>query len=170
MGLTICRGIVESQNGKIWFESQEGKGSTFYFTIPLKPVTQIQPIKLLFSSRLLRPETAMERLNKLAKENKIEIDYLKFMQEIINRAFSLYGQLALEDANSVKGLHVNLDGTVNLIGENKAEIINNFAKMYEKLIGSFDRFILDKESREIFFRNKVFIYIGESKSQEDAEQ
>lgn len=50
LGLAIIRGIVESQNGKVWLESDAGKGTTFYFTLPLKPVTIIKPIKLLFSS------------------------------------------------------------------------------------------------------------------------
>ena len=51
LGLTICRGIVEAQNGKIWIDSKIGKGSTFYFTLPLKPVKKIKPIKVLFSQK-----------------------------------------------------------------------------------------------------------------------
>lgn len=35
LGLTICRGIVQQHNGKIWVESQLGEGSSFYFTLPL---------------------------------------------------------------------------------------------------------------------------------------
>jgi two-component system, sensor histidine kinase and response regulator len=36
LGLSISKSLVEMMGGKIWFESELGKGSTFYFTLPLK--------------------------------------------------------------------------------------------------------------------------------------
>ncbi|MBI2472582.1 MAG: response regulator [Planctomycetes bacterium] len=36
LGLALTRRIVEMHGGKIWFESEYGKGSIFYFAIPLK--------------------------------------------------------------------------------------------------------------------------------------
>jgi signal transduction histidine kinase len=34
MGLAICKSIVESQGGRIWANSDGGRGATFHFTLP----------------------------------------------------------------------------------------------------------------------------------------
>jgi len=38
LGLSISKKLVELFDGKLWFESEEGKGSTFYFSLPILPI------------------------------------------------------------------------------------------------------------------------------------
>jgi signal transduction histidine kinase/ligand-binding sensor domain-containing protein/CheY-like chemotaxis protein len=39
LGLTICSRLVEAMHGRIWVESEVGRGSCFHFTIMVKPAT-----------------------------------------------------------------------------------------------------------------------------------
>ena len=41
LGLSVCKGNIEVMKGRIWVESEPGKGSKFYFTVPYKPVILI---------------------------------------------------------------------------------------------------------------------------------
>ena len=43
LGLQLCQDFVEKNCGKIWLKSQEGKGSEFYFTLPLYKM-ELQPL------------------------------------------------------------------------------------------------------------------------------
>ncbi len=45
LGLSIARGLIALHNGMIWVTSEYGKGSQFYFTIPLRKETLENPDK-----------------------------------------------------------------------------------------------------------------------------
>jgi len=47
LGLYIAKAVVEQSGGKIWFESEEGKGSTFFVNLPLTGMQKQTGIKTL---------------------------------------------------------------------------------------------------------------------------
>ena len=59
-GLLLCKDLVERNEGKIWFESEKGKGSTFHFTVPAymeKDALRVAPEE---NANRLLPETRVE--------------------------------------------------------------------------------------------------------------
>ncbi len=42
LGLYITKNIIEAHGGKLWFESEENKGTTLYFILPLKESTGLK--------------------------------------------------------------------------------------------------------------------------------
>lgn len=89
LGLSITKAYVEMLDGKIWLESEVGKGSTFYFTLPYNTATvEKTTIKNVVSSKVA--EHYVENLKILiaeddkASEMFITIAVGTFGKEIIN--------------------------------------------------------------------------------------
>ena len=107
LGLTICRGIIEAQKGKIWVESKPGCGSTFYFTVPLTPVHEIEPIKVLFS-----PKTEIEKklrdqfMDALGPMGIVEFDELRNKHALSKEDLFEY-ITSLEDQSILRQKHAD---------------------------------------------------------------
>ena len=60
LGLFICRKIVELYQGKIWVESQLGKGSTFFINLPRLSTEQAnQALNNPSSQTIIKPDVAL---------------------------------------------------------------------------------------------------------------
>jgi hypothetical protein len=115
LGLTICRGIVEAQKGKIWVESKQGQGSTFYFTVPLVPVEDIEPIKVLFSQKAdIEKKVQYEFTSALGPMGVVEFNELKNRHALGRQDIFDYICL-LEDQRILR--HVNADEFKQNIGK-----------------------------------------------------
>lgn len=78
LGLTISRQLVEMMGGKIWVESEPGKGSDFIFTVPLRTMEEAD----------LRPSIARPDLKGL---KALVVDDNRTNREILEKQLSSWG-------------------------------------------------------------------------------
>lgn len=98
LGLTIARQVAELLGGKLWAESEKGKGSTFFFTLPFVPV-ESKPIQA--EDIAAKPTVPGKTLVLIAEDE--ESSYL-LMKTIVQKAgfVSLH---AFNGADAVKLCH-----------------------------------------------------------------
>jgi len=46
LGLYIAKGVIQAHGGRLWYESQEGRGSRFSFTLPKRAAEGVLEVKL----------------------------------------------------------------------------------------------------------------------------
>ena len=177
LGLAICRGIVEAQSGRIWAESRLGKGTSFQFTVPLKPVREIRPIKLLFSAaedverklkavfrdflgpvgeiefERLRRERGMSREGFLQYVNSLSKDGI--IQSQIEAPFVESIMLAMGGKSKEDMVRELLIEFVGPIGERKFQEIGANREKILKMIADFEKRRIMKSSEAGRFREEL---------------
>lgn len=107
LGLSICKAYVKMLGGKIWVESEEGKGTSFSFTIPLKlsglPATP-------------KTETPINTLDKVKPLTVLiaEDDAINFM--LIKRVMTLRNYTVLRASNGEEAVEIcNKNNNIQLV-------------------------------------------------------
>jgi len=99
LGLSIVKGLLELMQGKVWFTSEEGRGSTFYFNFPYEQLkntssdtVQVEDFQYNFSTKTIL----------IVEDDKYNSDYLfeVLLDTGITIINSTYGKEAVEIATN----------------------------------------------------------------------
>jgi signal transduction histidine kinase/ActR/RegA family two-component response regulator len=94
LGLSVCHGIITEHNGKIWAESQLGKGATFIIELPL--VTE--------EGQYEPPEPVIEDSAKVAKAKILVVDDEPVIRQLISKVLGEQGHTVETADNAATAL------------------------------------------------------------------
>jgi signal transduction histidine kinase/DNA-binding response OmpR family regulator len=88
LGLSISKSFVELHDGKMWVESKEGRGATFYFRLPIDPASSLQSS----FSRWVNPYTTFQDRGRVpelptmdVRPRVLVVEEDKTLQRLLNR-------------------------------------------------------------------------------------
>jgi hypothetical protein len=169
LGLSICKAMVEAMDGKIWFESQLGKGSTFSFLLPIKisgkpkeeknirlfkslkergfePTDRKKIERMIEKGFITRGGRIKEGITpqELEMLGYIKIDYEKIIRILIDKLEKIIGPMAVEAAKSIDGIEISKDNKVVIKGEKK-KVLHDLIANYENFLGPLGRVLAREE-------------------------
>jgi PAS domain S-box-containing protein len=130
LGLSVCHGIVTEHNGRIWAESEPGKGATFIVELPLiTEEGQSEP-----------PEPVIEESPKVAKARILVIDDEPVIREFISQVLGEQGHTVETVDNAASALKMVKSKRYRLIlldikmpGMSGVELYKQFQKIAPSL-------------------------------------
>jgi PAS domain S-box-containing protein len=130
LGLSVCHGIVTEHNGKIWAESELGKGATFIIELPL--VTE--------EGQFEPPEPVIEEAPRVAKARILVVDDEPVIRQFVSQVLGEQGHTVETVDNAASALKMVKSKRYRLIlldikmpGMSGVELYKQFQKIAPSL-------------------------------------